>query len=303
MRTPTTKIHALIDLEKLVPLKNGVGSALLKITPALAELLLSYNTDNYRKMIPDKVRSLTALIRAGQFVINPADHICLMIVGDSYVLLNGQNRLTAVKEVGCPVDMFITIVPEEMGRASQDYMDSQSVRTVAQHLAHKGVPKESQAARIVRLIDLHRKYNGEKSRSSSRFDSTTAWEIYRQYQRGVQFVGEVAPKKSPGVTAAYEVALAKAYYCYPEKRLREFHEQFTTRTCENKKTDRSAQLLVNYFFEYHDRHRGGGEFPTHDYYLRVEWAIAAFCEKMTVDTLKSAKKAGDYFTTIPRKQP
>ena len=275
----------------------------VRVSPALAELLLEYNTDNYRKMDPTKVKGIVRDIEAGLFVANASDNVVLMVWDKGgYLLLNGQNRLQAVANSGETTLLYVRIVDEEEGLAARDYMDLGDKRTLAQRIARGGYSNEHVCAQITRLLGVHEYYNGCKSRSTIKITPRDGWAIFMKHREGVLFATELASKKENlGVNAAYRTALARAYYSVPTERLTEFHEQFISHCCENKKTDKAAQLLVAYYINNNGLHRGGGELPTHEYYKRCEWAIHAFAMRKDVKELGEVAHAGDLLV-VPEKR-
>jgi len=292
----------------------------LRVTPSVAEKILRLlNLDNYRKWGPAVVNTYARYLEEGLFVAQPSDHLVIQLgkfiipQGDhkgetiAALLQNGQNRLMAVVKTGIAGDFYLTFCDVETGQAAMPWADWGSNRTPAQYLAREcGIPLNvaQQAAMITRLMCVHEVYAGKRPRNGNKYSSTDIYEKFKSSKNSKAVLQAVeitrgttirkGATKMLGLNAAYKTALAKGLRIFPKKRMLEFHTQYCLGTCNNPKTDQSAQLLSKYYAENFLSHRGGGELPTHEYYLRCEWAIRAFGDREEVTQIGAAKNAGDY---------
>lgn len=87
---------------------QGLVSYAVDVTPLVAQKLLELNFDHNRKLRKANVSDFAVLIENGEFF--PGSQVRIGSHKGYYTLLDGQHRLTAIAQTGCPQPMVITVV-------------------------------------------------------------------------------------------------------------------------------------------------------------------------------------------------
>lgn len=128
--------------------KKSFGVEVARITPALAELMLTKNEKN-RKIRPSRVAKYVRILREGRWL--------LQLHGISFapdgILNNGQHRLMAIIESGVPADVVVAFGETPQAKA---VVDTQGTRTGAdtlgiENFAHSAI--QAASIRMLRYIE------------------------------------------------------------------------------------------------------------------------------------------------------
>lgn len=124
--------------------RGGVVTETVKLTPALAELLLSKNPDN-RNLRDRLVEIYAADMRNGDWSLN-GEGIKVSLDG---LLNDGQHRCQAVVRSGRSIDTLITF---GLARDSRMTVDQGGVRTAGNYLAMSGVENSNVVAAVAGMV-------------------------------------------------------------------------------------------------------------------------------------------------------
>ena len=142
------------------------------VTPALAEKLLTHNTDNR----PQKARSKSMVSRAlreGRFLLTH-EALALSTAG---VILDGQNRLESIVETGVTAPFFIFVGMDPLTR---DVIGRGSYRTAFDTFSMAKVPNAHRMSSITRLVIALESINGSGALESFRPDNDEALARFRR---------------------------------------------------------------------------------------------------------------------------
>ncbi|MEV4806808.1 hypothetical protein AB0K18_43010 [Nonomuraea sp. NPDC049421] len=148
---PTTKVINISNHRIEHPTLADVWTQYVHITPALAEKMLEVNTRN--RNLRERTRDAYARdMHADNWLFN-GDTLCFGRDGDvlDAVLLDGQHRLNGVIASGASMWMLVVYGLEV---ATQETMDNNVVRQVADHLRINGVPNGNHVAALARKVML-----------------------------------------------------------------------------------------------------------------------------------------------------
>jgi hypothetical protein len=121
-----------------------VNTTTAVVTPEMARKYLEKNTHN-RKASDPVVRKYAEVMRRGEWILNPADPICISEDGR---LLNGQHRLLAVVKSGIACPFVVAINVDEK---VQYVMDTGKKRSATDALSLIGASHSSTLASIIKL--------------------------------------------------------------------------------------------------------------------------------------------------------
>jgi hypothetical protein len=148
---PTTKVINISNQRLLHPTLPDVWAQYVYVTPAVAERMLELNTHN--RNMRERTRDAYARdMHADNWPFN-GDTVCFGRDGDvlDAILLDGQHRLNAVIASGASLWMLVVYGLEV---ATQETMDNNIVRQVADHLRINGVPNGNHVAALARKVML-----------------------------------------------------------------------------------------------------------------------------------------------------
>lgn len=123
----------------------------VQMTPEWAQHLLSNQNGHNRKIKTGHVASLTESIKRGEWKLTSQG----IAIGTNGQLLDGQHRLTAIRDSGQAVPVLLAT---ECDPSIFTVIDTGSKRTAGDTLYLLGAPQHHQAAAAIRLIMLAKQY-------------------------------------------------------------------------------------------------------------------------------------------------
>lgn len=158
------------------------------VTPELAcEWLEKFNTDNYRKIVPNVIRRYMHDMKHGRWTENSAT-IAFATDGS---LVDGQHRLTAIAKSGMSIwlNVLTGLAPEARGDHNQD---RGKPRDIAAFMTNTGVKNASSVAATIRLLYRLAKGNtADRSGSTSLTDSAMLSVVSQMSQEFFDVVDKV----------------------------------------------------------------------------------------------------------------
>lgn len=139
--------------------QDKVTAQMIKLTPALAEVLINRNEGN-RKVREQRVTDIARDITNGAYKINGES----IIVAKDGHLNDGQHRCQAVILAGKPIHTLITIGVE---RETQDTVDHGTSRTPGDDLALNGYNNTARLAAAARFLWQWRKFGEIRGQNHS----------------------------------------------------------------------------------------------------------------------------------------
>lgn len=159
------------------------------LTPALAELLLSFNLDN-RTLKPDRLRDYESDIKAGRWVLNGET----LKVSREGCLNDGQHRCTAVINTQTSIE---TQIGFGYARESRTTLDQGAARTPGDYLTMSGVQNANVAAAVSASIWQYTKRNQVSHQTLYRPTKQQIQETFHQYRDEITAaIGQVKKKGS-----------------------------------------------------------------------------------------------------------
>lgn len=122
----------------------AVTTSVVTITPQMAEDLLNANTGN-RPLRPSAINRYAADMQKGRWVLNGET----ILVAEDGMLLDGQNRLSAIVLAGVPVQ---TVLVTGLNGGAMDTVDIGIPRTLGDALYWKGIPNPRGVATAVTWV-------------------------------------------------------------------------------------------------------------------------------------------------------
>lgn len=116
----------------------------VKLTPALAEVLLNRNPDN-RRISEALVNEMARDIRNDAFKFNGEP----IIVSKDGLLNDGQHRCSAVMSAGRPIEVILVV---GVDRETRTTVDQGKIRTVGDYLGMEGMEHGADVAAVSRLL-------------------------------------------------------------------------------------------------------------------------------------------------------
>lgn len=166
------------------------------ITPEMADAFLQRNTNN-RNPKPAQVQRISMALLLGEWMYNGE-----AIKFDWYgVLLDGQNRLLAIKATGVPAESLIV---EGLPPESQETMDGIVPRRLSDILKWKGEKDPTSLAALINLVHIW-DHNGLRNASAYRPTKGQALDLLNRHPeiREALRAGQAIARKVPvGVTLA-----------------------------------------------------------------------------------------------------
>lgn len=86
---------------------NNLSAYVVDVMPEVADSLLAMNFEHNRSVRPSFVKRFASVINRGEFV--DGSQIRLNKIGDKYVLVDGQHRLSAISESGKAATMVVVV--------------------------------------------------------------------------------------------------------------------------------------------------------------------------------------------------
>jgi hypothetical protein len=205
-----------------------------EITPEIATELLSRNTHN-RRVKASKITQMVRDILAGHWELN-GEAIKFSQTG---VLLDGQNRLTAVVQAEKSID---SVVVYGLPDVAQRSMDQGIKRTFADSLVMDGVPNAREVQTVVNLLlrDLHqeRRYTPTQGEMDAFRDGKEA---------ALQVAGIAGNRYRRQIPGLLLPVAGAAFYLISEKvdsaNAEEFFESMAENRTEGKGDPRRALLF------------------------------------------------------------
>lgn len=130
--------------EQVAKSQKAPTASPVKLTPALAEVLLNRNPDN-RRISEALVSEMVRDIRNDAFRFNGEP----IIVSKDGLLNDGQHRCTAVMAAGRAIDVIMVIGVE---RETRTTVDQGKIRTVGDYLGMEGLENGADVATVARLL-------------------------------------------------------------------------------------------------------------------------------------------------------
>lgn len=156
-----------------IPLRKAYGSEFVRITPAIAQHWLSYNTAN-RRIVKGSLDKIVTAIERGEWKEN-GETICFA----PGKLLDGQNRLTAIALTG---ETLRILVVHGLDPEVQSTMDTGRVRTTRDVLSIEGLGiwESNILSTAIHTVMAHDR--GLTVAANIRFDNTAARNYYLEHQ-------------------------------------------------------------------------------------------------------------------------
>jgi len=133
--------------------RNEVFTALITVTPGLANVILGNNPDN-RNIRATKLAQFAADMRAGRWSLNGEP----IIISKSGELNDGQHRLGAIIEANTPIDLLFVFGIE---RETRTTVDQGAARGAADYLQMRGAQYAAISAVIARTVIAYERSGGQ----------------------------------------------------------------------------------------------------------------------------------------------